>query len=178
VYISSTRYVPYKNQVNNKKETGNNLFWHTSFFTHPLDSLIISGLMALLYHGGRYFLVIDDVWETESWETIKLAFVENNRESRIITTTRKHEVAGKADEVYKLQPLSDLNSRKLFFARLFGGESKFPKHQPNDISEKILRCGGIPLVSSQWLACWWVNLWMNGQRYISLLVLPIKKTSK
>jgi disease resistance protein RPM1 len=51
--------------------------------------------MALLYVCGRYFLVFDNVWETKSWEIIKLAFVENNRASRIITTTRNHEVAGK-----------------------------------------------------------------------------------
>jgi disease resistance protein RPM1 len=102
--------------------------------------------MTLLYPGGRYFLVIDDVWETRSWETIKLAFVENNRASRVITTTRNHQVARKAGEVYEIQPLSNDNSRKLFFARIFGGERKSSDHQPDDDCDKILRkCGGIPL---------------------------------
>jgi disease resistance protein RPM1 len=103
--------------------------------------------MTLLYHGHRYFLVIDDVWEIQSWETIKLAFVENNRACRIIATTRNHEVARKAGQVYKMQPLSDDNSRKLFFARVFSGESKSSDYQSDDdVSGKILRkCGGIPL---------------------------------
>jgi hypothetical protein len=45
-----------------------------------------------------------------SWEIIEMTFVENDKESRIITTTRKHEVAGKAGGVYKLQPLSQISS--------------------------------------------------------------------
>ena len=55
----------------------------------------------------RYFIVIDDVWDTQSWGIIKLAIVENNNENRIIVTTRTHEVAREAGEVYELQPLSD-----------------------------------------------------------------------
>ncbi|CAN6363366.1 unnamed protein product [Urochloa humidicola] len=95
----------------------------------------------------RYFIVIDDVWDTQSWEIIKLALVENNRGSRVIITTRTHEVAKKAGGIYELQPLSHENSRKLFFARIFGGESKSSNHLPDDeVSDKILRkCSGIPL---------------------------------
>ncbi|KAF8647783.1 hypothetical protein HU200_065198 [Digitaria exilis] len=94
----------------------------------------------------RYFIVIDDVWETQCWETIKLALVDNNSGSRIIITTRNHEVAREAGQVYELQPLSDDNSRKLFFARIFADESKSSGHQPDDVSDEILRkCGGIPL---------------------------------
>ena len=76
-----------------------------------------------------------------------MAIVENNNESRIIVTTRTHEVAREAGEVYKLQSLSDENSRKLFFARIFGGESKISDPQQNDeLLDKILRkCDGIPL---------------------------------
>ena len=95
----------------------------------------------------RYFIVIDDVRDTQSWGIIKLAIVENNNESRIIVTTRTHEVAREAGEVYKLQSLSDENSRKLFFSRIFGGESKISDPQQNDeLLDKILRkCDGIPL---------------------------------
>ena len=76
-----------------------------------------------------------------------MAIVENNNESRIIVTTRTHEVAREAGEVYKLQPLSNENSRKLFFARIFGGESKISDPQLDaDVLDKILRkCDGIPL---------------------------------
>jgi disease resistance protein RPM1 len=94
----------------------------------------------------RYFVVIDDIWDPQSWETIKLALVENNRGSRIIITTRKFEVARKADEVYKLEPLSQDNSKKLFYTRLFGGEGKCPTNHPDELSDRILKkCGEVPL---------------------------------
>ena len=94
----------------------------------------------------RYFIVIDDIWEAETWKNIKSAFIENNSGSRIILTTRKLEVT--TGEVYKLPPLSNENSRKLFYTRLFG-EDKFPDNQSSEVhkaSEEILRkCGGVPL---------------------------------
>jgi len=94
----------------------------------------------------RYFVVIDDVWEPQSWETIKLAFVENNCGSRVIITTRKFEVAKKSDEVYNLEPLSHDNSKKLFYTRLFGGEDKCPTNHESQLSDMILKkCGGVPL---------------------------------
>ncbi|XP_062197572.1 disease resistance protein Pik-2-like isoform X2 [Phragmites australis] len=93
----------------------------------------------------RYFIVIDDIWEPQSWEKIKLALVENNCGSRIITTTRKFEVAKEAGEVYKLQPLSYDNSKKLFYTRIFG-EEKSHDNQPDEVCDKILKkCDGIPL---------------------------------
>ncbi|CAN6202986.1 unnamed protein product [Urochloa humidicola] len=92
----------------------------------------------------RYFIVIDDVWETQTWETVKLALVENMRGSRIISTTRKLEVTG--GEVYRLQPLTNNNSKKLFYTRIFGGEDKCPDNQVAEMSDKILKkCGGVPL---------------------------------
>jgi len=93
---------------------------------------------------GRYFIVVDDIWEMKSWETIKLALVENNSGSRIITTTQKVQVA--TGEIYNLQPLSYDNSRKLFYTRLFGGEGECPDNQLDEVSKKILKkCDGVPL---------------------------------
>ncbi|TVU23890.1 hypothetical protein EJB05_26276 [Eragrostis curvula] len=95
----------------------------------------------------RYFIVIDDLWENESWkEAIELALPENSG-SRIIITTRNSTVAEKiGDEVYKIQPLSDDNSKNLFYARIFGDEKKCLNDQSDEISNKFLRkCGGIPL---------------------------------
>ncbi|KAL6640819.1 hypothetical protein ACP70R_021942 [Stipagrostis hirtigluma subsp. patula] len=92
----------------------------------------------------RYFVVIDDVWETQSWEIVKLALAETNRGSRIISTTRNFEVT--SGEVYKLQPLSYDNSKRLLYTRIFGVEGKCPDNQVDEISDKILnKCGGVPL---------------------------------
>ncbi|XP_066381400.1 disease resistance protein RPP13-like [Miscanthus floridulus] len=100
------------------------------------------------FHFGvdRYFIVIDDVWEVRTWEAIKLALVENNHGSKVITTTRNIDVAKASGEVYKLKQLSYDDSMKLFYTRLSRADQKFLDNHPDDISEKILKkCAGIPL---------------------------------
>ncbi|CAM0149566.1 unnamed protein product [Urochloa decumbens] len=119
---------------------------HMHFNLEILDERQLIDKLREFLESKRYFIVMDDVWDTESWVTIKLGLVKNNIASRIIITTRIDEVAKEASEVYKLQPLSEGNSRKLFFARVSGGENKLSDHQPDEESDKILRkCGGIPL---------------------------------
>jgi disease resistance protein RPM1 len=97
-------------------------------------------------HVDRYFLVVDDVWEVQTWKRIKLVLVENNCGSKVITATRKFNVAEEAGEVYKLKPLSFDDSMKLFYTRIFGAVGKYDDNQLDDISNKILKkCGGVPL---------------------------------
>ncbi|CAN6294008.1 unnamed protein product [Urochloa humidicola] len=94
----------------------------------------------------RYFVVIDDIWSKSVWETIKHAFIENGRGNIIITTTRILDVAKQAGDVYKLQPLSPLDSRKLFYLRISGTEDKCPPNELVQLSESILKkCAGVPL---------------------------------
>ncbi|CAL5044999.1 unnamed protein product [Urochloa decumbens] len=96
--------------------------------------------------GKRYFIVIDDIWEKQSWEIIKLVLVEDNCGSRIITTTRNSQVAKETGDIYKLQPLSHDHSRKLFYTRIFGAEGKCHGVQADEVSDKILKkCDGVPL---------------------------------
>ncbi|XP_062197510.1 disease resistance protein Pik-2-like [Phragmites australis] len=94
----------------------------------------------------RYFIVIDDIWNISVWEQIHYALIENERGSRIITTTRKLDVARQIGGVYQLKPLSLDDSRKLFYLRIFGVEDKCPPNELARVSENILRkCGGVPL---------------------------------
>ncbi|CAL4942880.1 unnamed protein product [Urochloa decumbens] len=127
-------------------ELGKGTYMHHPEFTILDEKQLINKLREFLGR-QRYFIVVDDVWDIKSREMINLAFVDNNIGSRIIITTRNLEVA--TGEVYKLQPLSDDDSKKLFYARNFGGEDKCPDNQRQKVSEaacKILRkCGGIPL---------------------------------
>nr|XP_025877981.1 disease resistance protein RGA5-like isoform X3 [Oryza sativa Japonica Group] len=78
----------------------------------------------------RYLIVIDDIWSTKIWNNIQCAFVQNNYGSRVIITTRIEDVATKCSfdfygMVYKMQPLDEVNSRSLFFKRLFASEDGF-----------------------------------------------------
>jgi len=61
-------------------------------------------------------------------------------------TTRNFEVATKAGEVYKLKPLSDENSEKLFNKRIQSEEGESLDGVSGELSSKIIdKCGGIPL---------------------------------
>ncbi|GJN32047.1 hypothetical protein PR202_gb20518 [Eleusine coracana subsp. coracana] len=98
----------------------------------------------------RYFIVIDDIWETKSWKIMKLALVDNKCGSRVITTTSKLEVARNVGDVYyKLERLAYDKSKKLFYTRIFGATEKCPDNQLDEISDKILKkCDGVPLAIS------------------------------
>ena len=97
-------------------------------------------------HIYRYFIVIDDIWEPESWDTIKLALVVNDQGSGVITTTRKFEVAAAAGEVYKLNSLSHNDSKSLFYKRIFGNQGKCPDGETVELLNKIIKkCRGVPL---------------------------------
>ncbi|CAM0145600.1 unnamed protein product [Urochloa decumbens] len=152
-------------------------------FTRLDERQLINELQDFL-RTKRYFIVIDDIWETKPWETIKLALVENNNSgSRVIMTTRKLQVA--TGDVYNLQPLSYDNSKKLFYARVFGGDGKCPDDQLDEVSKKILKkCDGVPLAiitmasllkitfeKGSLIEKWIAEGFVNKQRGIGLLEL-------
>ncbi|XBI60444.1 hypothetical protein VPH35_041371 [Triticum aestivum] len=92
----------------------------------------------------RYLIVIDDIWDKSVWENIKYALIENGYGSRVITTTRVLYVSLQAGG--RLKPLSVVDSRKLFYQRIYEMENKSPPNQLVEVSERILkRCGGVPL---------------------------------
>ncbi|TKW28727.1 hypothetical protein SEVIR_3G347600v4 [Setaria viridis] len=98
----------------------------------------------------RYFVVIDDIWSTQAWKTIKCALYVNNCGSRIMTTTRIVSIAKACcsphhDYVYEIMPLSTDNSKNLFFKRTFGSKDICPP-QLEEVSNEILqKCCGSPL---------------------------------
>ncbi|CAM0958963.1 unnamed protein product [Alopecurus aequalis] len=93
----------------------------------------------------RYFIVIDDLWCCELWDTINFAFPRDKCGSRVITTTRIPEVVYREswrveNKVYRIKQLGDEDSRSLFFRR-----SNFTPIK-EEISKDILKkCGGLPL---------------------------------
>ncbi|XP_039836647.1 disease resistance protein Pik-2-like isoform X5 [Panicum virgatum] len=94
----------------------------------------------------RCFIVIDDIWDKESWNLIRCALQDSNCGSRVVVTTRISEVAAHADEVYKIQPLSSENSEKLLYERIADGKGKCFDSPSVEACERILKkCGGVPL---------------------------------
>uniref|UniRef100_A0ACD5T780 Uncharacterized protein n=1 Tax=Avena sativa TaxID=4498 RepID=A0ACD5T780_AVESA len=97
-----------------------------------------------------YFILIDDVWKEQDWKFVKAAFPDSNNGSRIIATTRITCVANlccsnSAGQPYRMVPLDDVDSRRLFFKRIFLSEVPCPADL-EEVSTRILKkCGGLPL---------------------------------
>ncbi|KAL5560130.1 hypothetical protein UlMin_036341 [Ulmus minor] len=97
-----------------------------------------------------FLVVLDDVWEVQSWDALKHAFPEHNcKGSRLLLTTRSTDVASTSTrefrgDSYHLQPLSEDESWNLFCKKTFQG-NPCPSHLET-ISRNILkRCEGLPL---------------------------------
>jgi disease resistance protein RPM1 len=100
----------------------------------------------------RYVVVFDDVWKTEFWEIVKHALPCNDRESRIIITTRSDLIGVSCKEslfdlVHKLQPLSQDKAWELFCRKTFHSEVQkcCPKELVKLSMDIVKKCEGLPL---------------------------------
>ncbi|KAM0900863.1 hypothetical protein ACQ4PT_020338 [Festuca glaucescens] len=98
----------------------------------------------------RYFIVVDDIWDVDTWDVIKCAFPMTSSGSRIITTTRMNDVAHSCSSsfnghIYNIRPLNIKHSRQLFHRRLFNSEEDCPLHLKAVSDEILQKCDGLPL---------------------------------
>lgn len=113
------------------------------------ENQLINALRGFL-KDKRYFIVIDDIWNTQAWKTIKCALLDNSCGSRILVTTRIATIAKTCcsphhDTVYELRQLSEADSMSLFYKRIFGSEDSCPINLKDVATDIIKRCGGLPL---------------------------------
>ncbi|TVU46796.1 hypothetical protein EJB05_06359 [Eragrostis curvula] len=97
----------------------------------------------------RYFIVFDDIWDSDIWEVLKSALPMNGNHSRVITTTRIFEVAkscsSQSYHIHKMEPLNEDHSKELFTKRIFGTKRRCPKTLDELANQILKKCGGIPL---------------------------------
>ncbi|XP_016441299.1 putative late blight resistance protein homolog R1A-3 [Nicotiana tabacum] len=124
------------NQVTNSNEK----------FSEDID--VVDKLRKKLY-GGRYLIVLDDLWDTATWDELTRPFPDIKKGSRIILTSRKKEVALHAkrhSEPLDLRFFTVDESWDLIKKRVFGEESC-----PNEllgVGKGIAQnCQGLPLVA-------------------------------
>ncbi|KAF2910148.1 hypothetical protein DAI22_11g079500 [Oryza sativa Japonica Group] len=98
----------------------------------------------------RYLIIIDGLWETAVWNIANSAFPDVNSFSRILITADIEQVAleccgYKYDYIMRMEPLGSLDSKKVFFNKVFGSEDQCPP-ELKEVSNTILeKCGGLPL---------------------------------
>ncbi|CAO2192515.1 unnamed protein product [Urochloa humidicola] len=98
----------------------------------------------------RYLIVIDDLWSSDNWATLKYCIVENNLGSRVIITTRNDALAqeccsGSSESVHRIRLLSDADARNLFLKKAFVNGNGCPKHLEDVFTQILKRCDGLPL---------------------------------
>ncbi|KAH0757047.1 hypothetical protein KY290_020540 [Solanum tuberosum] len=95
----------------------------------------------------KYLVVVDDLWHREAWESLKRAFPDSKNGSRVVITTRKEDVAERADNkgfVYRLRFLSQEESWDLFCRKLLDVQAMVSAME-RLAKDMVDRCGGLPL---------------------------------
>ncbi|KAM3729389.1 hypothetical protein ACB098_12G007800 [Castanea mollissima] len=99
----------------------------------------------------RYLLVLDDAWDTNLLDEIKVSLQDNCIGSRIILTTRKEDVAcyplGGKHHIYHIQLLQNKEAWELFCKKAFTNcpNGSCPSELKSFAKELVGKCEGLPL---------------------------------
>ncbi|CAM0952825.1 unnamed protein product [Alopecurus aequalis] len=98
----------------------------------------------------RYLILIDDIWDTQTWDIINRTLPDGNLCSGVLITTEIEDVALKccgydSNYVYTMKPLGHDDSSKLFFNTAFGPKYDCPSELSEVASSIIRKCAGLPL---------------------------------
>ncbi|XP_022846874.1 putative late blight resistance protein homolog R1A-3 [Olea europaea var. sylvestris] len=95
--------------------------------------------------GRRYLIIMDDLWDKEVWDDLKVLFPDDTNGSRVLFTSRLKNVASEISHVIiEPPPLSPDESWKLLEQKVFKKECC--PQQLQDIGKQIAaNCKGLPL---------------------------------
>ncbi|PHT77982.1 hypothetical protein T459_16034 [Capsicum annuum] len=113
------------------------------------ENIDIADKLRKQLYGKRYLIVLDDVWDIDTWDELTRPFPEVVKGSRIILTTRQKEVAlhgkGSTDPL-NLRLLNPEESWELLEKTAFGEQSC--PDELLDVGKEIAQnCKGLPLVA-------------------------------
>ncbi|KAJ4834503.1 hypothetical protein Tsubulata_030352 [Turnera subulata] len=98
----------------------------------------------------RYLVVLDDVWDTELWNKIKVALPNRNHSCRVIITTRMEDVAVKfsvvGSNIHKIKAMEENEAWNLFCMKAFPWNGRRCLPELEDLAIDVVeKCQGLPL---------------------------------
>ncbi|CAI9782415.1 unnamed protein product [Fraxinus pennsylvanica] len=100
--------------------------------------------------GKRYVIFLDDIWDTNTWDNLKVGFP--NEGMSIVITSRYSSVGrgiGGESSLHELQPLDPNSSWELFSTLIMAHEENNIMNIPSELEDVgrliIEKCGGVPL---------------------------------
>nr|GMD13587.1 putative late blight resistance protein homolog R1B-8 [Ipomoea batatas] len=115
-----------------------------------LDEVQLVDKIKELLEGKKYFIVMDGVRTMQEWNSLKDAFPDNMRGSRVLVTTRNHEVAFCADSACNPHQLKFLTSDEIWglLAKKVFGKEICSDESLETLGRRIAtKCNGIPRVA-------------------------------
>ncbi|XP_042049822.1 putative late blight resistance protein homolog R1A-3 [Salvia splendens] len=96
--------------------------------------------------GRRFLIVMDDMWNIESWEEIQPFFPNNENHSRIMVTTRLSHLSSQLNNHYShSMEFLDESSSWILLSKTVFGEEHFPLELEKVGKEIANNCRGLPL---------------------------------
>ncbi|KAL8106882.1 hypothetical protein AgCh_023611 [Apium graveolens] len=117
---------------------------HGQYMSTMDEHDLLQYLPKLLQDRGRYLALIDDIWDIQVWDQIKISFPNQKNGSKIIITTRNKTIAKMVDDkyfVHQLRFLNDDESWQLFCKK---AEPTTPNLKKLG-REMVGKCRGLPL---------------------------------
>ncbi|KAL5832276.1 hypothetical protein ACOSQ4_017630 [Xanthoceras sorbifolium] len=112
-----------------------------------MDEVDLGRYLHQSLQGHTYLAVIDDIWDIETWQTLKNLLPDNENGSRVIITTRIVEVAKHLDErtcAHQLRKLTPEESWQLFCEKVVQNLNE--DEELKKLGKKMVeKCGGLPL---------------------------------
>nr|GMD13584.1 putative late blight resistance protein homolog R1B-8 [Ipomoea batatas] len=98
-----------------------------------------------LLNDKKYFIVLDDIWKKEDWESLDAALPNNSQGSRVLVTTRSSNVVDSDEEPHILKPLDDKVSWEILEKIVFRKDG-CPNNELKSLGVNIAKgCNGLPL---------------------------------
>ncbi|XP_031099670.1 putative late blight resistance protein homolog R1B-16 [Ipomoea triloba] len=93
----------------------------------------------------KYFIVLDDIWEKNDWDSLVAALPKNSQGSRVLVTTRFLKVVDSEEKPHILKPLDDKVSWEILEKIVFGKDGCLNESLKTLGVEIAKRCKGLPL---------------------------------